>query len=218
MLERRGQQPPPTYAPDGSKVKVAEAYWDQLKSKDPLLLCNQTIFSLAPTGRLIFRFLNAEILVDPSSTSLLRRNGDHWEKTDDPLLELSTVMYLIHVRDIYPIGRDIVGPKDLKEGHFFQGPHELKIAPLLERYGLDLPGFRETALKLDGEPVAMADAAFRMKPFPRIHIYYLLWEGDEEYSPRMCVLFDRSIENVFAADAIWGLVNRVSTALLAGRV
>jgi hypothetical protein len=157
-------------------------------------------------------------MVDPAATCLRRRIGERWEKTDDPLLELSTVMYLVQVRDIYPIGRDIVGPKDLKEGHFFQGPHELKIAPLRERYGKNLRGFQENALSLGGEPVPMAETAFRLKPFPRIHLYYLLWEGDEEYPPRMSVLFDRSIENILPADAIWGLVNRVSTALVEGKV
>ena len=218
MQQRRRQQQPVAYAPDGSKVKVADDYWYQLKSKDLLLLCNRTLFTLTPDGRLIFRFLNEEVRVDPAAACLQRRNGDRWEKTEDPLLELSTVMYLNHVQDIYPVGRDIVGPKDLKEGHFFQGPHELKISPLLERYGKDLPAFRETAQRIGGEPVPMADAAFRLKPFPRIHLYYLLWEGDAEYPPRMSVLFDRSIENILPADAIWGLVNRVSTALLTGKV
>jgi hypothetical protein len=50
----------------------------------------------------------------------------------------------------------------------------------------------------------------------RIPLYYLLWEGDDEFKPRVNVLFDRSIEAVFAADGIWGLVNRVSSAFLMG--
>ena len=108
--------------------------------------------------------------------------------------------------------------RTLKEGHFFQGPHELKIAPLVERYGSDMQGFRKSAEALDGEPVDMADAAYRLKPFPRVNLYYLLWEGDEEFPPRMIVLFERSIEETLAADAIWGLVNRVSTALLMAKV
>jgi hypothetical protein len=45
-------------------------------------------------------------------------------------------------------------------------------------------------------------------------VYYLFWQGDAEFDPRISVLFDRSIEEVFSADAIWGLVSRVSTALL----
>jgi hypothetical protein len=215
-MQERHRQEPPAYASDGSKVKVADGYWNQLKSKDPLLLCNQTLFTPAPDGRLIFRFLSEEVMVDRRSGCLLRLNDGRWEKTDDPLLELATVLYLINVQDVYPLGRDIVGPKDLKEGHFFQGPHELKIAPLLDRYGKDAGGFRDAAERLSGEPVDMADAAFRLKPFPRIHLYYLLWEADGEFPPRMSVLFDRSIEKILPADAIWGLVNRVSTALLKG--
>lgn len=210
------KEAPPAYALDGSKVRVADEYWNQVRGKDARLLCSQTFFTAEPEGRLIFRFLNEEVMVDPATACLMRRKSQRWEKSEDALLELATVTYLMHVQDVYPVGRDIVGVRDLKEGHFFQGPHELNIAPLLERYGKDVAGFRETALKLAGEPVSMADAAFRLKPFPRIHLYYLMWEGDEEYPPRMSVLFDRSIENILPADAIWALVNRVSTALLKG--
>ena len=44
----------------------------------------------------------------------------------------------------------------------------------------------------------------------------LLWQGDDEFKPRMSVLFDRSIEKTLAADAIWGLVSLVSYLLLKG--
>jgi len=155
-------------------------------------------------------------MIDIENRCLKRSGETGWETTDDPLLELVTVMYLINTNDIHPIGRDIVGVKDLKEGHFFQGPHALRTDPLLKHYGCNLKGFRRAAEYLEGEVRDMADAAYRLSPFPRIHLYYLLWEGDEEFEPRLAVLFDRSIENVLAADAIWALVNRVSTALLEG--
>jgi len=206
--------PPPAYAPDGSHLKVAAQYWERLKQTDLLLLSARTQFQPTSDGRLVFNFLNRDVMVDPISCCLRRLDGARWEKVDDPLLELVSVLYLVNVNDVYPLGRDIVGPQDLKEGHFFQGPHELKIAPLVERYGRDLDGFRQATEKLGGEPLDMADAAVRLKPFPRVHLYYLLWEADNEFPARMSVLFERSIENVMAADAIWGLVNRVSTELL----
>ena len=206
--------PPPAYAPDGSHLKVAAQYWERLKQTDLLLLSARTQFQPTSDGRLVFNFLNRDVMVDPISCCLRRLDGARWEKVDDPLLELVSVLYLVNVNDVYPLGRDIVGPQDLKEGHFFQGPHELKIAPLVERYGRDLDGFRQATEKLGGEPLDMADAAIRLKPFPRVHLYYLLWEADNEFPARMSVLFERSIENVMAADAIWGLVNRVSTELL----
>jgi len=217
MQEQRRKEHPAAYAPDGSHLKVAAEYWERLSARDPLQLVAITQFQLTPENGLVFRFLNRDVLVDPQARCLRLWCGTGWDKADDPLLELATVLYLINVKDVYPLGRDIVGPQDLKEGHFFQGPHELKIAPLVERYGSDMQSFRKSAESLDGEPVDMADAAYRLKPFPRVNLYYLLWEGDEEFPPRMIVLFERSIQEMLAADAIWGLVNRVSTALLVGR-
>jgi hypothetical protein len=214
MPQHRRSLPPPAYAPDGSHLKVAAEYWKRLNQKVLLPLSAQTQFQLTHDGRLIFKFLDRNVMVDPESCCLRRPVGTQWEKIEDPLLELVSVLYLINVKDIYPLGRDIVGPQDLKEGHFFQGPHELKIAPLIERYGRNLRRFRQASEKLDGELVELADAAVRLKPFPRLHLYYLLWEEDEEFPARMSVLFERSIEDVLAADAIWALVNRVSAELL----
>ena len=205
---------PADYAPDGSHLTVAAAYWERLAAIDPLSLAARTQFRPAPEGGLLFPFLDAEVMVDPTARRLQRQKGGRWEVFDDPLLELAVVLYLITVQDVYPLGRDIVGPNDLKEGHFFRGPHEFKTAPLIDRFGNNPAGFRQAAAALSGEPVAMADAAFRLKPFPRVHLYYLLWEGDEEFPPRLTILFERSIEKVLAADAIWALVNRVSTALV----
>jgi hypothetical protein len=135
---------------------------------------------------------------------------------DDPLMELVTLLYLNHVKGLHPIGKDIVAPQDLKEAHYFKGRHALRLDPLLERYGHDLHGFRQAAEHLRGEPMDMADAAYRLLPFPRMPVYYLLWEGDEEFEPRISVLFDRSIEEAFLASGIWALVSLTSTALLRG--
>jgi Domain of unknown function (DUF3786) len=218
MQQRRLKQHPPALAPDGSRVNVAADYWNQLQEKDITRLCNLTLFDTVLPGKLLFNFLGEDVLVDIENRCLKQSGESGWEFKDDRLLELVTVMYLINVKEIYPIGKDIVGVKDLKEGHFFQGPHELKTAPLLKRYGHDIKGFRQSAEYLLGNPRDMADAAYRLSPFPRIHLYYLFWEGDEEFEPRLTVLFDRSIENVLAADAIWALVNRVCIALLEGPV
>lgn len=214
MHEQHRKKSSADYAQNGSHLRVAEHFWERLEALDPLLLAARTQFQPASGGGLVFRFLDRDLMVDPPAHRLCRMKGGEWEAFDDPLLELSVVLYLINVKDIYPLGKDIVGPNDLKEGHFFRGPHEFKISPLVDRFGRDLKGFRRAAAALGGEPVAMADAAFRLKPFPRVHLYYLLWEGDEEFEPRLRILFERSIENVLAADAIWALVNRVSAALL----
>ena len=218
MQDRRCKQLPPAFAPDKSSVDVPAHFWDDLQKKDLNTLCNQTLFSLASPGQMVFHFLNEDVRVDFNARCLRRFKSQGWESTTDPLLELVTVVYLNNVKMLYPIDKEIVGVKDLKEAHFFQGPHALEIKPLLKRYGRDIQGFKKAAKYLEGHPVDMADAAYRLLPFPRVPVYYLFWQGDAEFDPRISVLFDRSIEAVFSADAIWGLISRVSTALLQASV
>lgn len=214
MQSRRRRQDAPAWAPDGSETEVDPAYWEQLSQRDCIELANLTLFTPLSGRQLTFPFLNEQIMVDLEQRCLKKMQSDGWAETSDSLLELTTVMYLINVRELVPIGREIVGIKDLKEGHFFQGPHELRLDALLNRFGDDMTAFNSAAAALQGEPVDMADAAYRLKPYPRIPLIYLLWQGDEEFKPRMRVLLDRSIEEVLAADAIWALINRVSQAML----
>ncbi|QTA93341.1 DUF3786 domain-containing protein [Desulfonema magnum] len=216
MQKRRREQRPPALDHNKVRITVPPEFWDKLQQRDVNKLCNFTLADPHPSGGLVFRFLHENVRVDIGSRCLKRLNRGQWEKTDDPLLELITLVYLNHVNSLYPFGKDIVGAKDLREAHFFQGPHELKTAPLLERYGNDPDGFRKAAEYLKGRPADMADVAYMLLPFPRVPLYYLLWEGDEEFEPRISVLFDRSIEACFAGDAIWGLVSLVSLALLIG--
>jgi len=187
-----------------------------LKNREKNTLLNLTLFTPHPSGGLIFHFLREDILVDIKNACLKKLEGNKWRNADDTLLELITLLYLNHVDSFHPLGKDIVGAKDLKESHYFIGRHELRLAPLLERYGHDADGFETAADYYGGKSLDMADKAYRFLPFPRVSLYYLLWKGDGEFDPKISVLFDRSIENYFSASGIWGLVNLVSFALLKG--
>lgn len=215
MQERRLKERSSALTHNRIPIKeIPSEYWDEVQKREINMLCNLTLAEPHPSGGLVFRFLHEDIHADTTNRVIRRFNNEEWEKYDDPLLELITVVYLKNVSSFHPLGKDIVGVKDLKEAHFFQGPHELKTDHLLERYGNDPERFRRAAEYLNGNPMDMADTAYMLLPFPRVPLYYLLWTGDEEFEPRVSVLFDRSIEEYFAADGIWGLVNLVSLRLV----
>jgi hypothetical protein len=213
MQARRRKEKMPVRAPYGDKVDIPPEYWDDLAQRNVEILCIDAQCQPHPPEGVVLRVLTEEILVDFQSKSLKRSNQGVWETNEDLFLELLVLVYLCHVTP-FPISGQMISVHDLKDAHFFQGPHELKTRPLLDLFGHDRNAFIEAAEQIGGERSDLADAAFCFYPFPKVPVYYLLWEGDEEFKPNLKILFDKSIERHFAADAIWGTVNMVSEALL----
>lgn len=214
MQQRRSNEMPAAYAPDGSHLEVSETYWQAAAARSRLDVCNLTFFEPIGVDQFQFRFLNENVRIDLKARGLLRPDANGlWSGCKDPLLALVTVIYLKNVQQLYPLGQDIVSERELKEGHFFTGPHLFRTDPLINRFGQDVAGFANACRTLGGSPLDMADAAFQLLPFPRLPLYLLLWAGDEEFKPRLRVLFDRPIESILPADAIWALVNRTAMAL-----
>jgi len=216
MQERRRQEHPPALDHNKRPINVPHELWEKLKARDFNQLMNLTLAQTESRDVLRFHSLNEDVLIDTESKCLKRHTGVKWIKTDDPMLELVTLLYFTGVKSFHPLGKDLVSTKDLKEAHYFKGHHQLNLAPLVERYSDDMTGFNEAAEYLEGTSLEMGDSAYMLLPFPRVPLYCLYWKGDEEFEPKISVLFDRSIEDHFLASGIWALVNMVSIALLRG--
>ena len=213
MQERRRSEAPLAKTPSGDVLKVPPEYWEDLEQRDIETICENAGAKNYPRIGVLLPFLKEYLLVDRQNRSVCRQGNGQWERIDNPLLELVCLVYLLNVRP-EPITHEMISVQELKSAHFFAGPHELKVKPLLKRYGNDFAGFKQAAEGIGGEVLDLADAAYKFSAFPKVPLYYLLWARDDEFDPRLSILFDRSIEHHLAADAIWGLVNLVSDILI----
>ena len=210
MQQRRRSQGPPAVDPSGRTIAIDSAWWDALSGRDMGQVANFTLTDIdGESGHLRFRFLNRNIGVDTHRRCLMERLKQGWEKLNLPLLELTVLDYLTRVDRLHPLGRQIVSVEDLTNAHYFAGRSRLRKGPLTARYGDNPSGFATAGRHLGGRTEQMGDVAFKLNPFPRIPIYYVLWLASAEFDPRVSILFDRSIEDHLQADAIWGLVNLV---------
>lgn len=217
MQERRRNQGPPTVDPSGRAIEISADLWKTLAGRDMAQLANFTLTAIdADSGHLCFRFLNRDIVVDTKKHCLMEKRDQRLSKLSIALLELTVLEYLTRVERLYPLGREMVGIDDLADSHYFSGRGLIRKAPLLARYGDDPNGLKAVGRHLGGRDEGMADVAFRLNPFPRIPIYYLLWLGSGEFAPRVSILFDRSIEQTLSAPAIWSLVTLCNYYLLKG--
>jgi hypothetical protein len=214
MQERRLDELPPALDWNNRPVKVPEEFWEQLAERDPAVTSNFVLAETDGDSGLRFPFLKADVRIDLRHRQIQQRLEDRWQTVSDPMLTLVTLLYFNRVDQLIPLSGSLASIRDLKGAHFFTGPHELRMSPLLERFGEDPDGFRQAAERLGGQPEDMADAAYRLLPFPRIPLHYLYWSKNEEFDARIEVLFDRSIDRCLTASAIWGLVWRVNVELL----
>ncbi len=215
MQRRRRCQGPPAVDPSGRPIEISSALWDTLCRRNMGQVANFTLSDIDPgSGHLRFRFLNRDILVDTHRRCLMEIRDQGWEKLALPLLELTILEYFSRVDQLSPLGREMVSTDDLKDAHYFSGRSRLKKTSLLVRYSDDPNGFAGAGRCLDGRPEKMGDVAFRLNPFPRVPVYYLLWLGSGEFSPRISILFDRSIEDILSSPAIWSLVTLCTYYLL----
>lgn len=160
------------------------------------------------TGSRDIRFLNAVYRVDPEKETI-QELEPHPERLLTRALQILLIRYLAAQPGPSLSGAAIT-EKELPGGPtFFQGPHELQLGPLIERFGKDSAGFLARARELGGELEGHGDASIRFHPLEGIPVTIILWEADEEFPASVSVLFDKSICEWFELDMVFILVEQL---------
>jgi hypothetical protein len=196
----------------GTSVEVPSEYWDRLAAADPKEVSRRTL-ARAVEGGYDLPFLEQPLFVDPNTRRLLDGDRKPARRLQRPLLVLVVLVYLLFAVEAEEAGEP-VSARDLPAGHFFRGPHALPTDRIVGRFGADGASFLAAGQALGGVPLDLAEAAVRLTPLPRIPLFLLFWEADEEFPAEASVLFDRSISRHLSPDAIWGLVNLVVDLLV----
>jgi hypothetical protein len=156
------------------------------------------------------------VLVIPKTQKILRMewNDKTAEEELSPFFRLMVLVYLTEAKDIKPT-HTWVSEKDLPGGStFFRGPHQLPVKELENLYGKDPEAFLKAGKRLGGSEILYGDKGFALEVFPRVPLAYILWNGDEEFSPRAGVLFDSTIQSHLPLDIIWCMVSETTRRLL----
>jgi hypothetical protein len=108
----------------------------------------------------------------------------------DTATHLILLHYLLHA-DGSPPADHWIAFRELPDGMVydpaFQKRSSLRLA---QEYGQDAKGFRAAAESLAGERLSFGDASYMFRLLPRVRMAVILYEADEEFGPRVNVLFD----------------------------
>ena len=198
------------------KATIGPFYWDKLSQLHPTDVCNRTEALYNPTKEgFLLPVYNLRYLILPKAKKILgvKRNDQPVEEELPPFFYLMVLCYLTEAKETKPT-HTWVSEKDLKGGStFFRGPHSLQVGELEDFYGKNPDAFLKAGRKLGGSEILYGDKGFALEVFPKVPLAYILWKGDEEFPPKIGLLFDSTIEFHLPLDIIWCMVAETSRRL-----
>jgi hypothetical protein len=196
---------------------VDPSYWEKLCRLHPTEVCNRTEARYHPSREgFLLPVYNRRYLVLPKMRTIGRVawNDQPIEEDVSFFFSLMVLAYLNEAKDLN-LTHTWVSEKDLRGGAtFFRGPHHLQVEEMEKRYGRDPEGFLQAGKRLGGHEIFYGDKGFALGVFPKIPLAYVWWAGDEEFPPRMGILFDATIQSHFNLDMIWCMVTETTRLLM----
>jgi Domain of unknown function (DUF3786) len=200
------------------KESTDSFHWEKLLSLHPTDVCNRTEALYHPGHEgYVLPVYNFRYLVLPKPRKILRMEPNDKAVEEDLRLffSLMALVYLTEAKENKPT-HTWVSEKDLLGGStFFRGPHHLPVEGLADLYGKDPDAFLNAGKPLGAHEILYGDKGFALEVFPKVPLAYMLWKGDEEFPPRVGVLFDSTIQTHLPLDIIWCMVSETTRRLLA---
>ena len=195
---------------------VHPSLWENLMQADPTEVCRRSGVQFdKATGSYLLDFLQERYRIEPSSRLIEPVAGPTPAGAPSIDLQVILITYLLNAQE-RPLADKLVAGSSLKGGKcFFQGAHSFPLDPLIEQYGNDIKGFLNRGLSLGGIKEDHGDVSVRFAALPRVPVVMVLWGADEEFSPRLSVVFDASIDQHLPLDVIYGLVAEICRRMTA---
>ena len=160
---------------------------------------------------IIVEYLNQSYQVTFPDIDISLMDGEDEVPIKDKILILH---YLTLARGV-PISNKLITFKELPEGaNYFPTFSKRSIEPLTAHFSQQPHRLIEAAARLGGHEVDYGDVAVTINGFHRVPVTIVLWQGDEEFSPRGNILFDATISDYLSTYDITVLCENITWRLV----
>jgi hypothetical protein len=156
-------------------------------------------------------YLDQQYQVTLPDIEILLKDSQEGVPLRDKILILH---YLTQAKGTPPSGR-MIAYKELPEGAvYFPMFFKRAIKPLTDHFGSEPQRLPDFAAMLGGHGASYGDVAVTINAFSRVPITFVLWRGDEEFSPEGNILFDSSITDYLTTEDINVLCEAIAWRLV----
>ncbi len=130
-----------------------------------------------------------------------------WEK-------IILLHYLSNDTEI-PLTGSLINYRQVKSGAvYFPTFEKRSTIPFAHVFGSDTARLIDAAHMLGGEKTDYGDFGVKIPALPYVPLYFVIWEGDDEFPPSATILFDSSIEQRLSAEDIVVLTQQIVFKLI----
>jgi hypothetical protein len=186
--------------PETAETGATPEFWARLVKMDSGLVssCSGALYD--KDGIYTIRSLGETWKVDLNGRKIYKAEGEFGGEWDRQF----PFMLLIYLTTASweELSGEIIAPRELVRGSdFFQGIYRLDTGELEKEFGSRGRSFMDIAYHLGGVPSDRADYGASFELMPKFRVEYLLWEEDDEFPARFCILMDRNTIKHFPPDA-----------------
>ncbi len=110
--------------------------------------------------------------------------------------------YLNNAREASGEGK-MVGFSELPSGSFYNSAFSQSVVkPFIDFFGKVPQKLKWTARRLGGTEVPFGDVGVKIPFLPKVKISFIIWEGDDEFSPQGKILFHSHIASYLSTEGI----------------
>lgn len=152
------------------------------------------------SGTLKLQFMSDIYQVNCQDGDVVMLNGD---TLNDTVLKTLLLHYLTSENSMSLTGKHISFSEIPGGGAIYDNAYQKRvIKPLIKTFGYNIDLLREASNKYGGKESSYGDISLIIPVFPFIPITYVIWRGDEEFSPSATILFDESVSSYLPVEDI----------------
>lgn len=136
------------------------------------------------------------------------------------IASIELIILILHYLTFFTEKRDLeckwVSLKEIPNGGilFYPAFFRDSIKGLIKAFGHNTKLFLQCANKLGGHPGTLGTVSAFFHVFPKIYVYVVIWEGDEEIPANATMLFDKSITHFLHIESIIGIGGYLAKRLI----
>ncbi|MCM8789269.1 MAG: DUF3786 domain-containing protein [Candidatus Omnitrophica bacterium] len=124
--------------------------------------------------------------------------------------------YLIKSKNNISETGSLISFSELEAGNIYKPSIESRIyKPLINNFGSSGEEFLKKAFSLGAQQIELSEFSVKLKVFPKVCIYIILYPADEEFPPSCQILFDSSIKGLMEIEDVVIMCEEITEKLIA---